>query len=477
MNDFKKDLQVKGLLTNNVIENLEKQNYKTKKLAMYKQFHRNSKVHKYLHNLVATIMIEHYNSYPYSGINMPYRFKAPKSTENKLDSRIEKSKVSYDENGQIHLDVDPIFDVFAMKIISRRRQPAFSSTDPEISSLIEERKQNQPFLEKMQEFKGRLIEDEYTKEGSYIFKYECTKEEYYEKCRELLVKLKELFDPKAVKVLELCDQQILDIDNRLEVLRVSKTPGEEDEIIDKEDLTDSKINFFHILTEYETKFYDKSDLAILTKQFLSLFENNEKFQNLGISLKDSKDPVERKRTANGFESNFIYLNTAVGTIECQLQTENQYRYGNYGRAAHSNMKGKAVKPLPIPDVNDQNKINNFVQEINQIVPKGYLARMDDNEPGRVLIQKFNDYQNYKGLITQVAKGDPLENLLRNYFAKLYAIRKQIFKTQEKTMGFIDLDIEDYIRSDEFEELRDEMKNFSQKSETKIVDSKDFDISD
>ena len=76
--------------------------------------------------------------------------------------RIEESKVSYDENGQIHLDVDPIFDVFAMKIISRRRQPAFSSTDPEISSLIEERKQNQPFLEKMQEFKGRLIEDEYT---------------------------------------------------------------------------------------------------------------------------------------------------------------------------------------------------------------------------------------------------------------------------------------------------------------------------
>ena len=249
------------------------------------------------------------------------------------------------------------------------------------------------------------------------------------------------------------------------------------EIIDKEDLTDSKINFFHILTEYETKFYDKSDLAILTKQFLSLFENNEKFQSLGISLKDLKNPVEKKRTANGFESNFIYLNTAVGTIECQLQTENQYRYGNYGRAAHSNMKGKAVKPLPIPDVNDQNKINNFVQEINQIVPKGYLARMDDNEPGRVLIQKFNDYQNYKGLITQVAKGDPLENLLRNYFAKLYAIRKQIFKTQEKTMGFIDLDIEDYIRSDEFEELRDEMKNFSQKSETKIVDPKDFDISD
>ena len=45
------------------------------------------------------------------------------------------------------------------------------------------------------------------------------------------------------------------------------------------------------------------------------------------------------------------------------------------------------------------------------------------------------------------------------------------------MGFIDLDIEDYIRSDEFEELRDEMKNFSQKSETKIVDPKDFGISD
>ena len=477
MNIFKKGLQVIGLLPDNIIEKSEKEKYKAKKMAIYKQFHENPKVHNYFHHLIATIMIEHYNSYPYSGINIPYRFKAPQSTENKLDSRLEKANVSYDENGQIHLDVDPIYDVFAMKIISRRRQPAFSSTYPEISSLIEERKRNQPFLEKMQEFKGRLIEDEYTKEGSYKFKYECTKEEYYEKCRELLVNLKELFDPKATDVLEFYDQQILDIDNRLEVLRVTKTPGEEDEIIDKKDLTDDGINFFHILTEYETKFYDKSDLAILTKQFLSLFENNKKFQSLGISLKDSKEPVEKKRTANGFESNFIYLNTPVGTIECQLQTENQYRYGNYGRAAHSNMKGKAVRPLPIPDVNDQNKVNNFVQEVNQIVPKSYLARMDDNEPGRVLIQKFNDYQNYKGLTTQVAKGDPLESLLRNYFAKLYALRKKIFKTQEKTMGFIDLDIEDYIQSDEFKEIKDIMKTFSKDSETKIVDSKDFDISD
>ena len=93
--------------------------------------------------------------------------------------------------------------------------------------------------------------------------------------------------------------------------------------------------------------------------------------------------------------------------------------------------------------------------------------MDDNEPGRVMIQKFNDYQNYKGLITQVTKGDPSEKLLRNYFSKLYALRKQIFKTQEKSMGYIDFDIEDYVQSDEFNELKDKVKDFSNKQNRKV----------
>ncbi len=467
MNAFKKGLQVPvALLENKTLENEAIKKHGNEQLAKYMQIHDNSQMHNYFHHLVAAIMISQYEMYEFSGINIPYRLKAPNSIENKLKSRLKTAKVTYDINQKMHVNnVKPIFDIFAMKIIARRRPPNFYSTDPEINKLIGERKANQVFLEEMQEFRGRLIENEYTKKGNYTFKCDCTKSEYYLKCRELISRLKKLVDPQSTNVIEKYNQQLMDIDTRLELIEASKVPGEPDEMVTQEDLSDPNINFFTALTSYETRFYDKSDLAILTKQFISLFEDNKMFDKLGISLYDPKNPVEKKRTPNGYESNFIILNTLLGPIECQIQTENQYRFGNYGFAAHT--KFKSVKPLQIPDIKDKYQILNFVQQINKLVPKGYLARMDDNEPGRAMIQKFNDYQNYKGLITQVAKGDPAEKLLRNYFSKLYALRKQIFKTQEKSMGYIDFDIEDYVQSDEFKQLKQKSSNLSHEQDDDI----------
>ena len=467
MNAFKKGLQVPvALLENKTLENEAIEKHGNEQLAKYMQIHDNSQIHNYFHHLVAAIMISQYEMYEFSGINIPYRLKAPNSIENKLKTRLKNAKVTYDINQQMHVNnVKPIFDILAMKIIARRRPPNFYSTDPEINALISERKANQVFLEEMQEFRGRLIENEYTKKENYNFKCNCTKMEYYLKCRELILRLKKLVDPQSTNLLEQYDKQLFDIDNRLELIKATKIPGESDEIVTQEDLADPNINFFTSLTSYETRFYDKSDLAILTKQFVSLFEDNEMFDKLGVSLYDPENPIEKKRTPNGYESNFIVLNTLLGPIECQIQTENQYRFGNYGFAAHT--KFKSVQPLQIPDISDPNQIAGFVQQINKIIPKGYLARMDDNEPGRVMIQKFNDYQNYKGLITQVTKGDPSEKLLRNYFSKLYALRKQIFKTQEKSMGYIDFDIEDYVQSDEFKELKDKVKDFSNKQNRKV----------
>lgn len=469
MNAFKKDLQIPvALLENKTLENEAIEKHRNKQLAQYMQIHDNSQIHNYFHHLIAAIMISQYEMYEYSGINIPYRFKAPNSIKNKLTSRFKNAKVTYDIDQQMHVDnVKPIFDILAMKIIARRRPPNFYSTDPEINTLISERKANQVFLEEMQEFRGRLIENEYTKKENYNFKCNCTKVEYYLKCRELISRLKKLVDPQATDLLKQYDHQLLDIDNRLQLIKATKIPGEYDEMVTQEDLADPNINFFTSLTSYETRFYDKSDLAILTKQFVSLFEDNDIFNKLGVSLYDSEHPVEKKRTPNGYESNFVILNTLLGPIECQIQTENQYRFGNYGFAAHT--KFKSVQPLQIPDISNPDQISKFVQQINRIVPKGYLVRMDDNEPGRVMVQKFNDYQNYKGLITQVAKGDPTEKLLRNYFAKLYALRKVIFKTQDKSTGYIDLDIEDYIKSDEFNHLKDKAYNFyhNKNSETEL----------
>lgn len=79
--------------------------------------------------------------------------------------------------------------------------------------------------------------------------------------------------------------------------------------------------------------------------------------------------------------------------------------------------------------------------------------MDCNENERITIQKFSDYNNYKNLVSQVTKGDPSEKYLLSYFGKLYAIQSKIFKSQESTLGFIPSDIEDYIASSKFADLK------------------------
>ena len=83
---------------------------------------------------------------------------------------------------------------------------------------------------------------------------------------------------------------------------------------------------------------------------------------------------------------------------------------------------------------------------------------------RVITQQFSDYQNYKNVTSQVTKGDPLEKYLFNYFAKLYAVKDDIFKSQEKSFGFLSYDILGYIKSENFKSLNSEVK----KEDIKII---------
>ena len=49
---------------------------------------------------------------------------------------------------------------------------------------------------------------------------------------------------------------------------------------------------------------------------------------------------------------------------------------NYGYAAHTNLKGKAISPFRIPEPKDKEKINEFVQEIKEVAPKSFLSRIE-----------------------------------------------------------------------------------------------------
>ena len=208
-----------------------------------------------------------------------------------------------------------------------------------------------------------------------------------------------------------------------------------------------------------------------TMQFLSLFENSKIFEKLGVSVDYSL--LEEKRAESGYESNFVILNTPIGPVECQIQTESQRKFGNVGPAAHSKMKGKAVQALPIPEEHDKPKIREFIRKINEIAPKYYLASMDENEQERVIIQQLDDYQNYKALISQVSKDDPIEKLLYLYFSKLSALSMTESFQEEKltkgeTLGFTTIDISQYANSDKVKKLKEIAQN--KENENKLSDN-------
>lgn len=279
------------------------------------------------------------------------------------------------------------------------RPPTFYSNDPEIQELIEEKKKNHRILGEMQEFKSKLIKDDFS--NPKVYNYSCTKVDYYEKCKQLLNQIKTLISPEAENLLNYYNKQIADIENCLAFM---KAANNENQPIDNEDILNNKMNFFKALDDFTSRVHDKLDLAVLTKQVDSLFENNELFEKLHIS--QSPKAMKKKRTKDGFVSNFLYIDTLFGTIECQLQSQHEYQEGNYGYAAHTNLKGKAISPFRIPEPKDKEKINEFVQEIKEVAPKSFLSRIDSTEKDRVVTQQFSDYQNYKNLVSQVTKGDP-----------------------------------------------------------------------
>lgn len=331
-----------------------------------------------------------------------------------------------------------------MKVVSYNFPPTFFSKDKEIMNLILEKQENYAFLGEMQEFKSTLVEDDFSRPSQFL--YNCTKLEYLQNCKKILQKLIRLLNPQAVNLISYYANLLHSVDNSLEFVRVTDVDAK----IDDDDLTNNEINFFKLLDDFSSRIPDKLDLAILTKQVSSLFENNEIFKDLGVSLSDIS---HYKRTENGFVSNFLYFDTLVGTIECQIQSFHEFEESNFGFTAHANLTGKSIKPLPIPSLNEKKQIKEFISQIHDIAPKSYVARMDTSEKDRVLISQSGDYQNYKNVTSQVTKGGSLEKYLHNYFSKLYAVKDSIFNTSEKTLSYMDSDIYDYIHSERFQEFK------------------------
>ena len=471
MNEFKNSLKVKAsqhkLTPQDIVEEELKKEFEEKETQKYNFIYNNPDVQEYISNVMAAIMISHYQTYgQHTSVNMPHRIKALESAKSKIKARLDEAECVYSADGKnVVLKLEPISDYIAGKMILRNPPHTFYSKDGALKEKIEKCKRNERFLESMQEFKGHLLNDEFVRKDSYTYDYTCSKKEYYEKCREILEHLIDLTNPKATGVLDeyqkkisLIDQKIGALDTSALFAQASGQPEETPKTIDKNDLKNPDLNFLSLLEEFESCLYDERDLSILTRQFKSLFKNNDLLESLGVSL--NKKDVKEKRTKNGFTSNFVFVDTLVGTIEIQLQTEHQYREGNTGRAAHCSMDGKGYKPLAIPDPSNKKDTQEFVKTVDRICPEFFHAKMDDTESNRVIIQKFDDYQRYKSLLSEIPSEVLEDPKVQQYWDTLYERKSEIFDskdTNSQTFSFIPYDIKRYVQSSKFDILKDNIK--------------------
>ena len=179
------------------------------------------------------------------------------------------------------------------------------------------------------------------------------------------------------------------------------------------------------------------------------FNNSELLNKFGVSFLNYKE----KRAPSGYTSNFIYLKTPLGQIECQLQSKNQFKDGNIGESAHTKMAGKTIKGFKIPDPNNSEDVKKFKSSVAYIAPKFYVAKMDEVEDAKVIIQGYTDYKNYRKVLGQIQKGSLQEKTLLSYFDKLYSLRDKIFDFNGSTQEFIEFDINKYIRSNSLSEIK------------------------
>ena len=415
------------------------------KLEEYNRRFNSPEAKEYLYNFVSAVMIEYSKHFDGYGIKTIARLKSPKSLADKIVDYIKRpdKHIASDKN---EFDISTISDIFAMNMVLTKSPSLFHSNDPKINALIQEEIENNNFIAQMQQFRAMLIDDELSAKPDY--KYEITKKEYYEKCLQIIDRLIAIIPREATNLINKYSEQKNSISEALEFIDETLP---EDTLVDMSDYPaegSNEIDFFKLLDAFSSRIHDKVDLAILTKQAHSIFENSELLKQFGISI----DNVKEKKTPSGYVSYFIYLSTPLGLIECQLQSNNQYIDGNIGESAHSNMKNKTIKGFKIPNVKKPDEVKRFKSSLLYVAPKFFVARMDDIEFGKVILQEYTDYKNYRKVLAQVPKGSPQEKAMLSYFEQLYSLREHIFDSSGHTEELIAYDINKYLKSDNFSKI-------------------------
>lgn len=233
----------------------------------------------------------------------------------------------------------PICDVFAMKFIipntfSRKFD---SSKHQQTADSIALRKVFEKAKLQMSLFRLDLVDDETQDDISNGFKidnYTVTKKQYIKKCIQLMNLIKFASPKEETKLHRVYNDRISTLNSYLDTLKKTES---ESELIDADFINQVPENFLSLYNKFESTLNNRIGMYFAANAIRKNIDKNEELlKTLGITISvtnksKAPDPIKE----NGFETFYIYIDTLVGTIEIQVQSEGQYYEATKGNASHN----------------------------------------------------------------------------------------------------------------------------------------------
>ena len=302
---------------------------------------------------------------------------------------------------------------------------------------------------------------------------EMTFNDYRLKCKEVLSKLKTVFPKEATTRIEYYDKLAETIDEDYNTYTTMLDDA--DEKLTLQDISElTHVNIKSLLTELTSQYPNEVMLYKLHKDLINTFENSELLRALGITMSNDPNRTKHKSTPNGYRSEFIGLDLSIKLkdgriitlpIECQVQTQEQYRDGKAGFASHSKLEGKKVLLKSLPKKGDGKaytdangaleEYRQFLHHIMNISPSFAIAKKtgDDFENERVNVTPYDLYEAFR-LVSSVPKDNSTYfRIYSKYLNDLYERRDELLPSGTELLP-------KYIRYEDIPNPNSDYKAFS-----------------
>ena len=207
-------------------------------------------------------------------------------------------------------------------------------------------------------------------------------------------------------------------------------------------------DFAAVLAKYKELNNDLVNYPILCSQVDNILKNSKLLSQFGFEILKE----DYKNNSKGYQAKFIVIDTPVGGMEIQLQTDNQLREGITGFNAHD--KFKSIPPLPIiPRRGETEKWNEFIDAVDFVSPFAFTVEEDTLATDELTMKTTYDSRHLSlKKVIQVAKDSPIYPVVNKYLTATYSLLSSGAKSQESLQRS---DVIDYVHSNSFKKLLEE----------------------